>query len=194
MALMTIQEFQNALNSKFSGADLDFPEFCLISFDTSRETVSDCENRLDMTFPSEFVEITTCYNFGRLRIGHVSFGDYGEYYQQLADWNVDRPEQQNPWWEWSKNERPRDYVNIGLANMFVVIMNWRTGEVFAYIGGELWSEAKIKVARNFRNFFLGVGTVGVKRKIGEGDLELAKEVAEAIGGKEGFDFWRQMTY
>ncbi|QDT49990.1 hypothetical protein Pan258_40460 [Symmachiella dynata] len=194
MGLMTIQEFQNELNKRFPETDLDFPEFRLVEFDTPLANVSGCEKRLEMIFPPEFVEITTRYFFGELQIGQVSFGNHGEYYEQIADSNVDRPEQEDPWWEWSKDQRPGDLVYIAYGDPYAVIMNWRTGEVFAYIGGELWSESKVKVARGFRDFFLAVGTVGVKRKMGEGDLVLAKEVAEAVGGEEGFDFWRQMTY
>jgi len=198
MPLPTLSAVISELDKKYAGSNTSSGVYTLTPFQTPLANVSETESRLGVTFPHTFVKLTTSYQFGKLSLGVIYFGDSGPYYQYLLTANQEPVEPIWPmitWWDSRNGVRPHHLTEIAFTDPHQVLLNVESGEVLAYDPAvESWEDS-YKVADDFELFIRGAGYADLFRGNDDDELnkKLAADIEEPVGAEPGHDFWYTTT-
>lgn len=201
MPLPTLSAVINELDKEYAGSNTSSGVYTLTPFQTPLANVSETESRLGVSFPDEFVKLTTAYQFGELELGAIWFSDkFGvkRHYQDYVIAANQEPTEpvwpMSTWWDSKNGTRPRHLIEVAATDPHQVLLNVESGEVLAYDPAvESWEDS-YKVANDFELFIRGAGYAELRRGNDDDvDEELAAEIEEAVGAEPGHYFWSNAT-
>jgi hypothetical protein len=174
MKLLSVYEIKAGLEQEFLSLEPMLVGFRLVETTMPESAIECAEKTISTPFPQDFRELIARFDFGNLTIGPVVFGTSGDYLCELTELN-----RTIRWW--GNSARPANLLMVGNSDPFAIIMDTCSGFVYE-LDPECGVQGARKIADSFLRFFLGLGTVMVKRYQGENYSGLAMSVSEAVGG------------
>lgn len=180
MTLLTIDEIQVGLDREFLPLEPMLCGFRLVQKSVPNQLVEDVENKLLVSLPKEFRDLILAFDFGQLTIGPVAFCATGDYFSELFQLNT-----QVNWWR--GEQRPEGLLMVANSDPFAILLDLKTGAVLA-MDAEIGYEKSVRIARNFRDFLLGIGTLMLMRNVSNDRQDLARTVSSDVGSVD-LEFW-----
>jgi hypothetical protein len=187
--LFSIETIRKEFDEEFLALERDIDGLRLIPGGLVPDQVRRLEERLCVTFPSDFVELVCAFDFGNLTLGPVQFCGSGDYSSQLIELN-EQDEWGNQWWE--GKVRPDGTVMIANSDPFAFVLDTTSGGVLGFIHEEGWAQAQ-RIAANFALYVRGLGTAMRHCWSGTYTASLATQISEAVGA-ESHRFWRHLVF
>jgi hypothetical protein len=156
-------------------------------------TLGDCEidevaSALGVSFPNSFREMLLKWDFGRLDVGNVWFGQQGSYCEYLVSRNC--PTTSPPWW--GEGKRPEQLVLVGTTDAYIVLLDTDDGTIRACPRTAHWSDG-ILVANTFELLVRGAGTAFLLGRETDDEEGLGEEIASRCGADPHSEFWQDIA-
>ena len=177
--LLELDVLRDELRKRYSHAEYDLSDLCLLSPGVDRDTIRASERTLGVVLPQSFTSTVMLYDFSRLSLCNLVF-DYGPNLEKFVRSNLGVP---FAWW--GSGARPSHLLLVGTTDGHSLLMSVKSGKVEAIPKSEPSLEKRIIVASDFEILVRTAGSIalGASRK---DRMEVARTVSPS-------PFWQQLA-
>jgi SMI1-KNR4 cell-wall len=183
--LIDLTDLQTFLEQKYPEAPgIELEEIGLVSPGVSNLEIDKFENQFNLKLPRNFRETIQKYQFRRLSLSYVNFGNSESYLLELGKINIQFEPQEDSY-RWHDSQMPKNMLYICSSSFYVILLDCQTDEIFSIERDYNWEKAE-KVAKDFEHFIRGLGTYMVG-KLNNQNLE---NLNFEIGSDSRSSFWK----
>jgi hypothetical protein len=185
--LIDLAELQTFLDQRYpEGLGIEREEVCLVSPGLLDSEIENFEIQYGLRFPKNFREMIQQYQFQKLSLSLVNFGNSESYLLELGKINI-QFEQQEDFYRWHDPQMPKNMLYICSSSFYVILLDCQTDEIFSIQRSFNWEQAG-KIARNFEYFLCGLGMYIIEKL----NIENFEDIQREIGSDLRSSFWRDL--
>jgi D,D-heptose 1,7-bisphosphate phosphatase len=183
--LINLDELQTFLDQKYpEGLGIEREEICLVSPGLPDSEIENFEIQYGLRFPKNFREMIQKYQFQKLSLSHVNFGNSESYLLELSKINIQFEPQEDSY-RWHDPKMPKNMLYICSSSFYVILLDCQTDEIFSIERDCNWEKAE-KIAKHFEHFIRGIGTY----MVGKLNNENLENLNFEIGSDSRSSFWK----
>jgi SMI1-KNR4 cell-wall len=185
--LINLEELQFLLDQKYpEGLGIECEEICLVSPGLLNSEIEEFEIHYGLKFSKNFREMTQKYQFRKLSLSYVNFGNSENYLLELGKINIQFEPQEDSY-RWHDPQMPKNMLYICSSSFYVIMLDCQTDEIFSIERDCNWEKAE-KIAKDFEHFIRGIGTY----MVGKLNNENLENLNFEIGSDSRSRFWRDL--